>query len=165
MLDIVQHFLQNTLGGSHQEIIVFILSMTPLIELRGGIVAGYFYDFPLLKTLSLTIFANLIPIPFILFFIKHIFKWMRKHNILTNLINKVTSRALGKSDRIKKLEFWGLILYVGIPLPGTGAWTGALIASLLNIDIKKASLAIFLGILLAATIMSLTTYGFIDLLF
>ena len=66
MLDIVQHFLQNTLGGSHQEIIVFILSMTPLIELRGGIVAGYFYDFPLLKTLSLTIFANLIPIPFIL---------------------------------------------------------------------------------------------------
>lgn len=165
MLDTVQLFLQNSLGGNHQEIIVFILSMTPLIELRGGIIAGYLYEFSLIKTLFITIFANLIPIPFILIFIKQIFKWMQKHNILTEFINKLKTRTMGKSHKIKTLEFWGLLLYVGIPLPGTGAWTGALIASLLNIETKKAMFAILCGILLAATIMSLTVYGVVNLVF
>lgn len=164
MLDTFLNFLQNILGGNHKELIVSILSMTPLIELRGGIIAGYLYDFPLLKTLFITIFSNIIPIPFILLFIKQIFKLMKKHNILTNFIDKITKSAMDRSHKIKTLEFLGLLLYVGIPLPGTGAWTGALIASLLNIDTKKALLAIFLGILLAATIMSLGTYGVIELL-
>lgn len=165
MLDSFQLLLQNLLGDNHQEVIVAILSMTPLIELRGGIVAGYLYDFPLLKTLFITIFANLIPIPIILIFIKKIFKFMRKHNIMTNVIDKVTTRAMNRSERIKSLEFLGLVLYVGIPLPGTGAWTGALIASLLNIEFKKSMFAIFLGILLAATIMSLGSYGIIEFVF
>ncbi len=162
MLDIFQEFLQNLLGGNHQEIIVFILSMTPLIELRGGVIAGYFYDFSLAKTLLITISANLIPIPFIIIFIKQIFKFMQKHNILSSFIDKLKKRAMSKSDKIEKLEFWGLLFYVGIPLPGTGAWTGALIASLLNIEFKKAMFAIFCGILLAATIMSFGVYGIIN---
>lgn len=165
MLESFQMFLQNSLGTNHQEIIVFILSMTPLIELRGGIIAGYLYDFSLAKTLLITILSNLVPIPFILLFIKQIFKFMKRHNILTGVVNKVKVRAMSKSDKIKKLEFWGLILYVGIPIPGTGAWTGALIASLLNIETKKAMTAIFLGILLAATIMSLGVYGIVDFVF
>lgn len=165
MLNNFQLFLQNILGTNHQEIIVFILSMTPLIELRGGIIAGYLYGFSLIKTLGLTIFANLIPVPFILLFIKQIFKFMKKHGILTKFIKKLKTRTLGRSDRIKRLEFWGLILYVGIPIPGTGAWTGALIASLLNIDTKKAMFAIFCGILLAATLMSLGVYGVFNIVF
>lgn len=165
MLDSFQQFLQNLLGGNHQEIIVFILSMTPLIELRGGIIAGYLYDFSLAKTLFITVFANIIPIPFILIFIKQIFKWMKKHNLLSNFISKLKKRAMGKSHRIDTLEFWGLVLYVGIPLPGTGAWTGALIASLLNIEFKKAMFAILLGILLAALIMSLGVYGIVNFVF
>ena len=165
MLENFQIFLQNLLGNNHQEIIVFVLSMTPLIELRGGIIAGYLYEFSLFKTLVITIFANLIPIPFILLFIKQIFKFMKKHNIFTKLIEKLQKRAMKKSHRIETIEFWGLMLYVGIPLPGTGAWTGALIASLLNIETKKAMLAIFCGILLAATIMSLGVYGVFNFVF
>ena len=165
MVETLQNILQNLLGTNHQEIIVFILSMTPLVELRGGIIAGYLYEFSLAKTLIITIFANLIPIPFILIFIKQIFKFMQKHNILTGFIDKLKKRAMGRSHKIKTLEFWGLLLYVGIPLPGTGAWTGALIASLLNIEPKKAMLAIFGGILLAATIMSLGVYGVFNIVF
>ena len=84
---------------------------------------------------------------------------------MTNVINKVTSRAMARSHKVENLEFWGLVLFVGIPLPGTGAWTGALIASLLNIPFKKAITAIFLGILIAATIMSLGVYGVIEAIF
>lgn len=165
MLEKSQLILQNLLGGNHQEVIVFILSMTPLIELRGGIILGYLYNFSLVKTLLLTIFANLIPVPLILLFIKKVFKFMKKHNLLVNFINKLESRAMNKSHFIQKLEFWGLLFYVGIPLPGTGAWTGALIASLLNIEFKKAMFTIFCGILLAATLMSLGVYGIIDFIF
>ena len=165
MLDKFQMILQNLLGTNHQEVIVFILSMTPLIELRGGIIAGYLSGFSLTKTLIITIFANLVPIPFILLFIKQIFKFMEKHNILTNVISKLKNRAMGKSHRIETLEFWGLMFYVGIPLPGTGAWTGALIASLLNIEFKKAMISIFCGILMAAVIMSLGVYGVFHFVF
>lgn len=148
-----------------KELLVFIMSMTPLIELRGGIPFAYLLGFPLPLTLVLTIVGNMIPVPFILLFIKHIFKFLRDHNIMTNVINKVTSRAMARSHKVENLEFWGLVLFVGIPLPGTGAWTGALIASLLNIPFKKAITAIFLGILIAATIMSLGVYGVIEAIF
>lgn len=148
-----------------KELLVFIMSMTPLIELRGGIPFAYLLGFPLPLTLVLTIVGNMIPVPFILLFIKHIFKFLRDHNIMTNVINKVTSRAMARSHKVENLEFWGLVLFVGIPLPGTGAWTGALIASLLNIPFKKAITAIFLGILIAATIMSLGVYGVIEVIF
>ncbi|NLC54537.1 MAG: small multi-drug export protein, partial [Erysipelothrix sp.] len=126
---------------------------------------GYLYGFSLTKTLIITIFANLVPIPFILLFIKQIFKFMEKHNILTSVISKLKNRAMGKSHRIETLEFWGLMFYVGIPLPGTGAWTGALIASLLNIEFKKAMISIFCGILMAAVIMSLGVYGVFHFVF
>ena len=165
MLEALQLFLQNLLGGNHQEAIVFILSMTPLVELRGGIIAGYLYDFSLLKTLLISISANLIPVPFILLFIKHIFKFMIKHNLFSNLVEKLQKRAMSKSHKIESLEFWGLLIFVGIPLPGTGAWTGALIASLLNLDFKRAIFAIFCGILLGALIMSLGVYGIISNVF
>lgn len=160
MINYILDFFKNL----PNELTVFMMSMAPLIELRGGIVAGYLYNFPLYKTLLLTITANMLPIPFILLFIKHIFKFFYQHNILVKTIEKVTNRAMAKSDKVKSLEFWGLMLFVAIPLPTTGAWTGALLASLLNIKFNKAISAIYIGIIIAAIIMSLTVYGVIDFL-
>lgn len=141
-----------------KEAVVFLISLLPLLELRGGILAGSLLQVPDVVAVPLSIIGNIIPIPFILLFIRQIFKWMKKVKVFRPLIEKLESRAMGKSDKIKKYEFWGLVLFVGIPLPGTGAWTGALIASLLEIDIKKSSLAIFLGILMATVIMYFVSY-------
>ena len=102
-----------------------------------------------------------IPIPFILLFIRQIFKWMKKTKTFRGLITKLENRAMGKSDQIKRYEFLGLLLFVGIPLPGTGAWTGALIASLLEVDIKKSSIAILCGLFMASAIMYIVSYGIV----
>ncbi len=153
---------QNSLGSfMSKEVFVFLVSMLPLIELRGGLLVASLLKIPLLKANILCIIANIIPIPFILLFIKKIFEFMKKHGILTKIVEKLEDRAARKSEGVEKGEFLFLLLFVGIPLPGTGAWTGSLIASLLEIDIKKASIAIFIGILLAAIIMDIVSYGLI----
>lgn len=113
----------------------------------------------MVKAIPICILGNIIPIPFILLFIKQIFKWLKKTKIFRGLIIKMENRAMGKSDQIKRYEFLGLLLFVGIPLPGTGAWTGSLIASLLEVDIKKSSIAIFCGLIMATVIMSIVSYG------
>ena len=113
---------------------------------------------PILKAIPICIIGNIIPIPFILLFIRKIFQWMKKLPFFAKLIGKLEDRAMKKSDSIKKYEFWGLVLFVGIPLPGTGAWTGSLIAAL-EIDFKKAVLAELLGIIIATVIVSLVSYG------
>ncbi|MEE1114495.1 MAG: small multi-drug export protein [Eubacterium sp.] len=138
---------------------VTLISMLPLIELRGGIPVARVLELPLWQALLFSIIGNLIPIPFILLFIKKIFNWLRPTKHLGGIVRKLEARAMKKSDGVSKAEFWGLVAFVGIPLPGTGGWTGALIAALLNIDIKKATLAILLGVAIAATIMSLIAYG------
>ena len=113
------------------------------------------------KAIPLCIVGNIIPIPFILLFIRQIFKVLKKTKLFRGLVMKLEDRAMRKSDQVKKYEFWGLMLFVGIPLPGTGAWTGSLIASLLEIDIKKSSLAIFCGIIMATVIMYIVSYGLV----
>ena len=144
-----------------KEIFIFLVSMVPLIELRGGLVIASLLKIPLIKANIICIIGNIIPIPFILLFIKKLFGFMKKHNILKGFIDKLEKRAMKKSEGVEKGEFIFLLLFVGIPLPGTGAWTGSLIASLLEKDIKKASVAIFLGILMAAIIMDIVSYGVI----
>ena len=144
-----------------KEIFIFLVSMVPLIELRGGLVIASLLKIPLIKANIICIIGNIIPIPFILLFIKKLFGFMKKHNILKGFIDKLEKRAMKKSEDVEKGEFIFLLLFVGIPLPGTGAWTGSLIASLLEKDIKKASVAIFLGILMAAIIMDIVSYGVI----
>ena len=136
----------STLGAHiSREAIVFIISLFPILELRGGILASSLLDVTMWKGILISAVGNILPIPFILFFIKKIFTAMKKTKLLRPLI--------------EKYEFWGLVLFVGIPLPGTGAWTGALVASLIDMDIKKAFKAILLGICLAAVIMTLISYG------
>ena len=156
---LVHWFSQNLSQYISPEGAVFIISMIPLLELRGGLLAASLLKISAAKAIPLCIVGNIIPIPFILLFIRKIFKVMKKTKIFRGLIQKLEDRAMGKSDQVKKYEFWGLTLFVGIPLPGTGAWTGSLIASLLEIDIKKSSLAILTGIIMATVIMYVVSYG------
>lgn len=155
----------NTLGKYvSREIVIFIISMIPILELRGGLLVSKLLDVSITTAIPICIIGNIIPIPFILLFIKQIFKWMKKIKIFRGLIEKLENRAMSRSDSIKKYEFWGLVLFVGIPLPGTGAWTGSLIAALLDIDFKKAILAELLGIAIATVIMSIVSYGLLGVL-
>lgn len=141
------------------QLAVTIISMFPVLELRAGIPLARLLNLPLFEAVLFAVIGNIIPIPFILLFIKKIFGALRGTKFFRPIVEKLERRAMNKSDRIAKAEFWGLVAFVGIPLPMTGGWTGALIAALLEIDLKKASAAILLGIAIAATIMSLISYG------
>lgn len=147
-----------------KEAVVFIISMIPILELRGGLIVASLLQVPITTAIPLCIIGNIIPIPFILLFIKKLFKWMKRFKIFRGIIEKLENRAMSKSDNIKKYEFWGLVLFVGIPLPGTGAWTGSLIAALLEVDFKKAILAELFGIAIATIIMSIFSYGLLGTL-
>lgn len=149
----------NMLNGLNKDVTVFIISMIPILELRGGIIAASVLSVPYLRALVICIIGNIIPIPFILLFINKIFQWLKSFQLTRGLVEKMEYRAMGKSDKIQKYEFLGLLLFVGVPLPGTGAWTGSLVAALLGIKLKKAVPAIFLGIILASAIMSFVAYG------
>ena len=148
-------------GKASREMIVFIISMIPILELRGGLLAASVLNIDIVRALWICIVGNLIPVPFILLLITPIFNWLKKRKRIRPFVEKLENRAMKKSDKIGKYEFWGLMLFVGIPLPGTGAWTGSLIASLLEIDIKKSSLAIFCGIIMATVIMYIVSYGLV----
>lgn len=159
---LVQSVIQVLQSIFSKEIIVFIVSMLPILELRGGVLAGYWMDLPLWTTSLISVVGNLLPIPFILMFIESIFAFLLKHHWGEKLVHKIKDRALTKSDSIRKAEFWGLLIFVAIPLPGTGAWTGALVAEMLQIDRKKAFLAIALGVVGALVIMTSLSYGVLN---
>lgn len=158
MVDSLVNWFTTALDGLPKELIVFIISMVPILELRGGIIAAALLHIPIAKAIPICLVGNIVPIPFILLFIKPIFRWMKGTKLFKPMVEKIESKSLAKSDKIQKYEFWGLMLFVGIPLPGTGAWTGALLACLLDIKMKKAVPAIFLGLLLATTIMCTVSY-------
>lgn len=164
-MDSLAIWFANTLGQYvSKEIVIFIISMVPILELRGGLLVASLIGVPITAAAPICIVGNIIPIPFILLFIKQIFKWLKKVKFFKKFVEKLETRAMSKSDSIKKYEFWGLALFVGIPLPGTGAWTGSLIAALLDIDFKKAILAELLGIAIATIIMSVFSYGLLGAL-
>ncbi len=150
----------STLGNYvSAEVMVFIISLFPILELRGGLIAAWMLKVPLLKAIPICIIGNILPIPLILLFIKKIFAWMRRFRFFAKIVEWLEQKAMGKKDQIERYEFWGLVLFVGIPLPGTGAWTGSLIAALLDIDFKKAIAAELLGIVIATFIVSVVSYG------
>lgn len=144
-----------------EQAVVFIISMLPILELRGGLIASVLLGVPPVQAIPLCVIGNILPIPFILLFIKKIFSWLRPTKLLGPIVRKLEDKAMNKSSALEKGEFIGLLLFVGIPLPGTGAWTGSLIASLLGIDIKKSSIAILCGIALATVIMYIFSYQFL----
>lgn len=142
-----------------KELIVFLISMLPILELRGGLIAAALLGMPITEAVIICLIGNVIPIPFILLLIRPIFSWLRKTDFFRPLVESLERKAIGKSDRIQKYEFWGLLIFVGVPLPGTGAWTGALIASMLNISLKRAVPPILLGLLMATVIMCFISYA------
>lgn len=141
-------------------LMTFFVAMVPVIELRGAIPIGVAAGVDLPAAIIISIIGNIVPVPIILLFIKKIFAWLSEHSaFMKKIVDKITARAESKTDAVRKGEFIGLMLFVGIPLPGTGAWTGALIAVLLDIEPKRAFKAITVGILMAAVIISFLTYG------
>lgn len=164
-MDSLAIWFMNTLGQFvSREIVIFIISMIPILELRGGLLVASLLNVSITTAIPICIVGNIIPIPFILLFIKQIFKWLKKIKLFRGMVERMETKAMGKSDTIKKYEFWGLMLFVGIPLPGTGAWTGSLIAALLDIDFKKAIIAELCGIIIATVIMSIVSYGLLGVL-
>lgn len=143
--------------------IVLLVSMMPILELRAGLFVAKFLNFDIRVAIPICVVGNIIPIPFILLFIKKIFKWMGKTKLFHKLIEKLEARAMKKSSALSKGEFLGLVLFVGIPIPGTGAWMGSLIAALLEIDIKKAIAAELVGIVIATIIVSILSYGLLGM--
>ena len=156
---LINWFTTNLSGSVPREIIVLIISMVPILELRGGLIAASLLGVNIFTAIIVCIVGNLIPIPFILLFITPIFRWLKRTKLFKPLVEKIEKKSMSKSDQIKKYEFLGLVLFVGIPLPGTGAWTGSLIASLLDIKFKKSFPAIICGLILATIIMSIISYG------
>ncbi len=147
-------------------VMTFLISMVPVIELRGAIPIGVGAGLNLWLAIWVSIVGNLVPVPFIIIFIKKIFAWLRTvSKKLDGLVTRLEKRAEKKSATVQKYAFWGLFILVAIPLPGTGAWTGALVAAMLEMPLKKAFPAILLGVLGAAVIVSFVTYGAGALLF
>jgi uncharacterized membrane protein len=146
-------------GKVPRELIIFIISLFPILELRGGMIAAKLLDVELVKAFFICYAGNILPIPFILLFIRRIFALMRKSEKLAKLVDGIEKRSMKKSEKVLKFKQWGLLLFVAVPLPGTGGWTGALLADLLDIRLKKSLPIIALGVLIADLIMSVLSYG------
>ncbi len=141
------------------EIIAFLASLLPIIECRGGMIIAKIFQINFFKAFFICYLGNMIPIPFILLFIKKIFEFMKKHNILTGFIEKLEGKTAKNQEKVLRYKEWGLLAFIAIPLPGTGGWTGSLFAALLNIDFKKALPIVAIGVFIADVIMSVLTYG------
>lgn len=141
------------------ELLVFLISMLPILELRGGMIAARILGLPFLKAFLFCFVGNMLPVPFILLFIRRIFRWLKRFSFVNSAIERVEARSVRKAAAVQKYRLWGLLLLVAIPLPGTGAWTGALVADLLDIRIKHALPVIAVGVLIAGAVMSAVTYG------
>ena len=136
------------------ELTIFIISLFPILELRGGLIAAALLHIPFWKAFLICYFANLLPIPFILILINKIFEILKKIPYVNKPIYWLEAHTLKKRDKIDKYGIWGLLIFVAIPLPGTGGWTGALLASLLQLDRKKSFGVITVGVLIAGLIIS-----------
>ena len=161
MFEIINYIINHLKNTLSKEMIVFIISLFPILELRGGMIAASILNVPFKKAVLYCVLGNLLPIPFILVFLNKIFELMEKNIYTKKIVLYFKNKALKHKDQIEKYGYLGLILFVGIPLPGTGAWTGSLVACILNLDIKKSFLCIIIGVLLALIIMSVVSYGLI----
>ena len=151
----------NLFNGLDKNLIIFLISCMPILELRGGLIAATLLGLNPVTSFIICFIGNILPIPFILYFITPLFDRLKKTKHLSKLVNKLEQKANNKKESIEKSEFIGLLLFVGIPLPGTGAWTGTLIASMINMNKKKAFIAATLGVILAGIIMMIISYGLI----
>lgn len=144
-----------------KEFALFMVSMVPVVELRLAIPMGAALGMEWWKVYAICVIGNMLPVPFIILFVKHIFVWLKKIKIFYKPISAIERKIFEKSEKIDKYSFFGLAVFVAIPLPGTGAWTGAGIAAILDVGFKKAMLSILLGVLCAGAVMTLGSYGIV----
>lgn len=163
MIAQIQAYLQG-LGLFQQILIILLISMLPVIELRGALPVAMLAGVPWYIALPVTIIGNMLPAPFILLFIRRIFKWLRKHTRLGGLADRIEKKAKKNIERVQRYEILGLAIFVAIPLPGTGVWTGALIGALMDMRIKKALPTLTVGVLGAGIIITILFYYFPKLL-
>ena len=158
MFETISLWLHGTQAG--KLLLTFFISVLPVIELRGGLPAGVAIGLPIPAAFLASLIGNMLPVPFVILFARPLFKWIRTHiPALSGLVTKLEERAHAKSKNVKKYEAWGLLLFVAVPLPGTGAWTGALIAALLDMRLRRAVPVILAGVVTAGIIVSLITVG------
>ena len=158
----LQIWLNQTLCG--QLVFTGLVSMLPVVELRGGIPFGVGIGLPLPLAVLTSVAGNMLPIPFLILFTRRGFVWLRCHiPALEGVISRLERKAESKKQIVLKYEFWGLLLLVAIPLPGTGAWTGALVAALMDLRLKSAMPAIFCGVLVASVIVTCIVLGLFSL--
>ena len=141
-------------------LLTFLVAMVPVVELRGAIPFGVVRGLSIWTAIIASVFGNLVPVPFIILFIRKIFAWMRAHMPkLDGLVTRMEQKAEKNRATVEKYAFWGLAILVAIPLPGTGAWTGALVAAMMEMRLKRAFPAIAIGVVIAGVIVSVVTYG------
>ena len=141
------------------ELVVFVVSLLPVLELRGGLIAASILGIDWIVAFPICVIGNILPIPFILLFLKQIFAFLKKRGgFFGKMVRWLEERADRKSGTLNKYKLFGLFLLVAIPLPGTGAWTGALVANAVDIRIKHSFWIIFLGVIGAGIIMSIVSY-------
>ncbi len=144
--------------------VVFLLAMTPVLELRAAVPAGIAMGLAPYSTFLTAVLGNMLPVPFIILFIRRIFDWMRgREGVLSRIVEKLEAKANKGARLFYKYELFGLFLLVAIPLPGTGAWTGALVAALLNVRMRNAFLVILAGVCAAGLVVSAAAMGVIHL--
>lgn len=154
-------FFKDTIPS---ELIVFVISLFPILELRGGMIAAKLLDVEFVKAFFICYVGNILPLPFILLFIRKIFQFLKRFEKIGKMIERLEIRSMRKSESVKKYRLWGLFAFVAIPLPGTGGWTGSLIAALLDMRISHSFPVIAVGVLVANIIMSIFSYGFLGAL-
>ena len=155
------HGVTGTLMG--KQLTVFIISLLPILELRGGLLAASLLGLDPMTSYLICVIGNILPIPFILWFLEKIFEWMKRFSTTHKIVTWLEKKAHAKKDQIQKYGYIGLMLFVGIPLPGTGAWTGCLIATVLQMDKKKSFLYAVLGVLMASIIMMIISFGLLKI--
>lgn len=141
------------------ELTIFVVSLMPVLELRGGMIAARLLGVGFLKAFMICFVGNMLPIPFILLFIQKIFELLRNFKFFERIIVKLEAKTERNKEKVLRYKSWGLLVFVAIPLPGTGGWTGALMAALLGVEFKRSLPIITLGVFIAGVIMSLITYG------
>ena len=158
MVEAIEQFFLETVG---RELCVFFCAMLPIIECRGAIPLGCALGLPWWQNVLFSVAGNLLPVPFILLFIRAILNGMRGSRV--KFFQKVAAWLDRKIEKhkgtIERYSYWGIMVFVGLPIPGTGAWTGTLIASVLGLEQKKSFWAAFGGVIMATTIMTLISYG------
>lgn len=141
-------------------ITTFLMAMVPVIELRGAIPYGVIQGLPVVHAMLIAMAGNLLPIPILIVFTRNVFEWLKgKSAWLKRFVNRLESVADEKKSTVEKWEFLGLVILVAIPLPGTGAWTGALVAAMMDMRLKRAFPAVVIGVIIAGIVVSALTFG------